>query len=156
MSYSYRSTLVFRDHISILIVGCVTTGSRDSYHIPKCKNVFLWTEKHNNNYIITVHSESCQELKWIIDVVATMIFTHYTPRHPSLERQRRAVKMGVFIAVKITTIIIRSRHLVLRLLGTYWSARVLGKGTCCARGRRITPSAPYLRQVALLLDCFFF
>ena len=31
----------------------------------------------------------------------------------------------------------------------------LGKGTCCARGRSITPSAPYLRQAALLFDCFF-
>ena len=49
-----------------------------------------------------------------------------------------------FIIIKITNIIIRSRHLVLRSLGTYWSARVLDKETC-ARGRRITPSAPYLR-----------
>ena len=39
-------------------------------------------------------------------------------------RQRRAVEMGLFIAVKFTTIILRSHHLVLRLLGTYWSARV--------------------------------
>ena len=60
-------------------------------------------------------------------------------------RQRRAVEIELFIVIKITTINIKSRHLVLRSLGTYWSARVLSKGTCCARGRRITPSAPYLR-----------
>ena len=47
-----------------------------------------------------------------------------------------------FIIIKITNIIIRSRHVVLRSLVTYWSARVLGKGTCCARGRRITPVHP--------------
>ena len=52
---------------------------------------------------------------------------------------------GLFYSRKITTIILGSRHLVLRSLGTYWSTRVLGKGTCCARRRRITPNAPYLR-----------
>ena len=57
----------FRDQILFFVVGCVTTWLRGSHHIPKCKNVFLWTEKYNNNYIITIHSESCQELKWIID-----------------------------------------------------------------------------------------
>ena len=81
-------------------------------------------------------------------IVTTMIFfaLRAPPSPPGLGRQRRAVKMrGCFIAVKIMTINIRSHHLVLRSLGTYWYARVLGKETCCARERRITPSAPYLR-----------
>ena len=92
----------------------------------------------------------------LIMIVATMIFSALrAPPSPVLGRQRRAVKKGVcFIAIKIMTIIIRSHHLVLRLLRTYWSVKILGKGTCCARGRRITSSALYIRQTALLFDCF--
>ena len=65
-----------------------------------------------------------------MEVVATMIVPRFTPRQsPGLGRQRRTVKWKVcFIAVKITTIIIRSLHLVLRSLGTYWSTRVWIRG----------------------------
>ena len=62
--------------------------------------------------------------------VATANFLRFAPpQTPDWERQRRAVKMEMcFIAIKFTSVNIRSCHLVLRSLGTYWSSRVWVRG----------------------------
>ena len=67
-----------------------------------------------------------------------LFFLLFAPHHPLIwETMARGENESCFIAIKITTIIITSRHLVLRSLGTSWSERVLGKGTYCTRERRI-------------------
>jgi hypothetical protein len=57
----------------------------------------------------------------------------------------RCCVLGRFLDLIIKLwLMFRSRHLVLWSLGTY-GLRESEKGTGCARGRHITPSAPYLR-----------
>ena len=65
----------------------------------------------------------------------------------------RSEKEG-FDSRKIMTIFLGSRHLVLKSLGNLMVCESLGKETCCVREKRITPSAPSLRQVTLLFDFF--
>ena len=57
-------------------------------------------------------------------IVMTFFFVLCAPPSPYLGRQRRMVKRGECYSRKIMTMIIRTRHLVLRSLETYWSTRV--------------------------------
>ena len=54
-----------------------------------------------------------------------MIFLRFAPCHPLGWGDNGARwKCRVFLVIKITTIIIRSRHLVLQSLGTYWCEKI--------------------------------